>query len=158
MNVVKELFPWSLCSYKKVCFLQYWQFSNLSASKHICGSLGETFSSWAGLRTCSVQSRSLPLPTWAVGTLLLPCMSCPSLQTDVQVENTQIFVGKAQSPLPLHFLKWFNLTQPAIARGISQPSPLLPSCSLLAQLSVYRLKHSKLWNIKSFKNLLQNGL
>lgn len=89
--------------------------------------------------------------------LQAPCY-IPALQMGLQAEHTQMSVRKAESPLPLLFVKWFNLTQTEIAGVISQPSPPLPTCSLLAQLTTYRLKHRKLWNSKSFKFSPENGL
>lgn len=62
----------------------------------------------------SAFHKDLPLPTWAVGILLHPCMPHPPLPMGLQAEHTQVFVGKAQSPLPSLFLKWFILTQTEI--------------------------------------------
>lgn len=164
MNTWKVLFPWPLCSYNKVCFLQYWQFSDWSAFKHICGSLGETVSSCTGLRSCSLQSRTLCYSQECPA----PHMSCRHPATPLPASSSTadrspgwtyvMFIGKAQSSLLLLFLKSFNPTQTAKAGGISQPSTLLPSFSLLAQPTIYRLKCSKLWSIKSFTILPQNGL
>lgn len=78
---------------------------------------------------------NLPLPAWTVGTLLHPCVPEPPLQRGLQAEHTQVFDGKARSPLPSLFLKWFNLTQIKTAGVMSQPSPPLPSCRLWAQIT-----------------------
>lgn len=146
----KRSVPWPLCSHKTY-FLQYWQFRNWNASRLICGSVAETFSG------CSWSENVLPAelgPLLLTGVSHSPCELWVNFSPACLVLHCKqvsrlfahgCFQGK-HNLLSCHFfffLKYFNLNQTAIVRGISL-APCWPAAAFSAQSTICRFKYSKL--------------